>query len=411
MKRLLLLPALLFGTASFAADSNYEISPMLGYNLAEGNIGIKGDDHFLGGLELQRNYKNSKISPEISVLYSPSADYEDGGDTSITRFLFNGVYSFSKNAKMTPFVKAGLGIENVGNEIQKYNETGLVVDAGAGIKVPFTKALALKAEALYLAKVSDAHNKSADNNLIAMVGLTYSFGAEAKKAPKEVVEEKVVAQPELTPVVVVALVEKDSDGDGVYDKLDKCPNTPANSTVSVDGCPISMDDDHDGVSNAKDKCPNTALGTKVDTNGCDIDADKDGVLNVNDICPDTPIGEAVNSDGCPAKVNLQINFGNNSAAILSSSYAELDKYADFLKKYTNYSAKIIGYTDSRGSASYNKKLSLKRARAVMQALVQRGVNPSHLSAIGMGEANPVADNATAEGRAQNRRIEAKLTRN
>jgi len=379
MKRLLLLPALLLGTASFADNGNYEISPMIGYNLAEGNVGIKGDDHFLGGLELQYNYKDSKISPEISVLYSPSADYDGGGDTSITRTLLNGVYSFDKIGDITPFAKAGLGYEFVGSERTNQNEDGLVLDAGAGLKVPFAPSWAFKAEALYLAKVSSAHNDNADNNLIAMVGLTYSFGAAPKEAPKEVVvveKKEVVVAP-----VVVVVAEKDSDGDGVYDKLDKCPNTPANSTVDVNGCPVSMDDDHDGV------------------------------LNAQDICPNTPAGEAVNSDGCPATVNLQINFENNSAAILPSSNERLDRYADFLKKHTNYSAKIVGYTDSRGSESYNKKLSLKRATAVMQALVKRGVAPSQLTATGMGEANPVADNATAEGRAQNRRIEAELTRN
>ena len=379
MKRLLLLPALLLGTASFAGNGNYEISPMIGYNLAEGNVGIKGDDHFLGGLELQYNYKNSKISPEISVLYSPNADYDGGGDTSITRTLLNGVYSFDKIGKITPFAKAGLGYEFVSSERNNQNEDGLTLDAGAGLKVPFAPSWAFKAEALYLAKVSSAHNDNADNNLIAMVGLTYSFGAAPQEAPKEVVvvEKEVVA----APVIVAVAAEVDSDGDGVYDKLDRCPNTPANSTVGADGCPVPMDDDHDGV------------------------------LNAQDICPNTPAGETVNADGCPATVNLHINFENNSAAILASSNERLDKYADFLKKHTNYSAKIVGYTDSRGSASYNKKLSLKRAKAVLAALVQRGVNPAQLTAIGMGEANPVADNATAEGRAQNRRIEAELTRN
>jgi len=378
MKRLLLLPALLLGTASFASDAKYEISPMLGYNLAEGNVGIKGDDHFLGGLEFQYNYKDSKIAPEISVLHSPNVDYDNnGGDTSITRTLLNGVYSFDKVGKITPFAKAGLGYEFVSSERKNYNEDGLVLDAGAGLKVPFAPSWAFKAEALYLAKVSSAHNDNADNNLIAMVGLTYSFGATAKAAPKEEVAVKeVVAKP----VIVAVAAEVDTDGDGVYDKLDKCPNTPANSTVGADGCPISMDDDHDGVLNAKD------------------------------ICPNTPVGEAVNSDGCPVKITLDINFSNNSAVVLPSSNARLDKYANFLKAHTNYSAKIVGYTDSRGSESYNKKLSQRRATAVMKALIARGVNSNQLSASGMGEANPIADNTTTEGRAQNRRIEAELTR-
>ncbi len=378
MKRLLLLPALLLGSASFAADAKYEISPMIGYNLTEGNVGIKDDDHYLGGLEFQYNYEDSKISPEISVLYSPDADYDydGGGDTSITRLLLNGVYSFDKVGKITPFAKAGLGYEFVGTEVNNQNEDGMVLDAGAGLKIPLAPSWSFKAEALYLAKISSAHNDNADNNLIAMVGLTYAFGASAQKEAPAKVEEKTVAAP-----VVVAPVEKDSDGDGIYDALDKCPNTKTGSTVGVDGCAISLDDDNDGV------------------------------LNENDICPNTPAGEAVNSDGCPQTVNLHINFENNSADILASSNAKLDKYADFLKAHTNYSAKIVGYTDSRGSESYNKKLSQKRATAVMKALVQRGVNPSQITALGMGEANPVADNATAQGRAQNRRIEAELTRN
>ena len=375
MKRLLLLPALLLGSATFAADTQYkyEISPMIGYDLVEGNVGIDGDDHYLGGIELQYNPENSKISPEFSVLYSPSADYEGGDeDTSITRLLLNGVYSFDKMGKITPFVKAGLGYEFVGTEAEDYNEDGLVVDAGAGLKVPFAQAWSFKAEALYLAKVTSAHNSIADNNLITIVGLTYAFGAKAQKeAPQEVVEE--------VEEVVIVPAEVDSDGDGVYDALDKCPNTPAGSTVGADGCPIEMDDDHDGVINSKDLCPNTPMGEKVDANGC------------------------------PITINLHVNFANDSAQIPAEANPLLDKYAAFLKNNTNYSAKIVGYTDDRASMEYNKKLSQRRAQAVVDALIQRGVNPNQLTAIGMGELNPVASNATAEGRAQNRRIEAELS--
>jgi OOP family OmpA-OmpF porin len=379
MKRLLLLPALLLGTASFASDAKYEISPMVGYNIAEGNLGMKNNGYLLGGLELQFNSPKSKISPEFSFYYAPKADYKgtNTGDTNIIRGAFNGVYTFDKQGSITPFAKAGLGLENFTADDQ-YNNDGLFVDAGAGVKVPFTQNLALKLEAIYMAKINNSHAGNADSNLMTLVGLTYSFGATAKAAPKEevVVEEEVVAEP----VVVAVPVEVDTDGDGVYDALDKCPNTPQNATVNAQGCPVSMDDDHDGVLNAKD------------------------------ICPNTPAGEAVNSDGCPVKVTLDINFNNNSAVVLPSSNARLDKYADFLKAHTNYSAKIVGYTDSKGSESYNKKLSQRRATAVMKALVARGVNPDQLSASGMGEANPIASNATAEGRAQNRRIEAELTR-
>jgi len=376
MKSLLLLPALLLGSATFAADTQYkyELSPMIGYNLAEGNLGIKGDDYMLGGVELQFNKPDSTISPELSVLYMSGVDYDaSAGDTSITRVLLNGVYSFDAFNAITPFVKAGAGYEFVGNEVQNYNESGFVVDAGAGIKFPITDAWALKAEAIYLAKIDNKHNTTADNNLIGLVGLTYSFGAVEKPAPKE---EPVIVE-EVAVIAVVA--EKDSDGDGVYDALDKCPDTPAGSTVGADGCPISMDDDQDGVTNDKDLCPNTPMGEKVDSNGC------------------------------PISVNLHINFANDSAVIPAEANPLLDKYATFLKNNTNYSAKIVGYTDDRASMEYNKKLSLRRAQAVVDALVKRGVNPAQLSAIGMGELNPIASNDTAEGRAKNRRIEAELS--
>ncbi len=375
MKTRLFLSLLLAGTLTQASDYKYEISPMLGYNAAEGNIGLEDKGHYLGAAELQYNLEDSKISPELSVLYSPNAEYDGQGNTAITRTLLNGVYSFDKIGSLTPFAKAGLGYEFVSSEVTNYNENGAVLDAGAGLKVPLTPSWAFKAEAMYLAKVSNAHNSNADNNFIALIGLTYSFGA---KKQKEIAQEPVVQKPVIKEKVVIV---KDSDGDGINDNFDRCPNTPAN--------------------------------TKVDGNGCkiDLDVDKDGIVNSKDLCPNTPVGEAVNSDGCPATANLHINFANNSADIVAMSGKELDKYADFLTTYKNYSAKIVGYTDSRGSASYNKKLSQRRAQAVVKALEERGVDASQLKALGRGEANPVADNATAAGRAQNRRIEAELTRN
>jgi len=413
MKKLLIVPALLLSTATFAKEYKYELSPMIGYNIAEGNLGLKDDGYLTGGLEFQFNSPGSKISPEFSIYYAPSVDYDAGGDTNVVRGAFNGVYDFEKSGMFKPFVKAGVGLENFSDNAAG-NNNGLFFDAGAGAKVAFTKNLALKLEAIYMAKINNAHAGNADSNLMTLVGLTYSFGAMAQKeAPVVIEEEEVVAveKPVEAVVIVPVAVEKDSDGDGIYDKLDRCPNTPANSTVGVDGCVVVFDDDHDGVSNAADKCPNTPLNTKVDASGCDIDMDHDGVLNAQDICPDTPLGEAVNSDGCPKSIDLHINFENNSYKIKEASMENVKKYADFLKKYTNYSAKIVGYTDDRGAASYNQKLSEKRANEVKRALISLGVNPAQLSAMGKGEANPVATNATKEGRAQNRRIEAELTRN
>ena len=393
MRKLLLIPALL-GSMAVADNYKYELSPMIGYNIAEGNLGIKNNGYFTGGLEFQINSTQSKLSPELSLYYAPSVDYSGSGDTDVIRGAFNGVYTYDKLGTVTPFSKVGLGIEGFTTNKNNNNDR-FFFDAGVGAKVNFTDNLALKLEAIYMLKPTTLHAGNADSNLMTLVGLTYSFGAQAqKKSP-----------------VVTAPVAVDSDGDGVLDTNDKCPNTPDNTTVDVTGCPVAQDDDNDGVLNILDKCPNTPAGVQVDAKGCKInpDLDGDGVLNAQDMCPDTPANSAVDQNGCPATITLDIQFQTNSYTVTSDSFANLDKYASFLKKNPNYSAQIVGYTDNRGAASYNQRLSEKRAQEVVKMLEARGVSSSQLSAKGMGEANPIADNTTAAGRAQNRRIEAQLT--
>ena len=383
MKRLLLIPALMFGSVTMAKDYNYEITPLIGYNIAEGNIDV--DDYTVFGAELQYNGYDSVIKPELSLLYS-NADYNTAGikDTDIWRVAVNGVYEYDKLGSIIPLAKAGLGYEHMSDDYTSVtgNEANCAfIDVGVGAKIPFNDMMALKLEAVYMLKYNDARF---DSNLAVLAGLNIAFGEKAQK-PAPVVAAEPTPEPEPVPAPVVAA-----------------------APVVVDG-----DDDKDGVLNSVDKCPTTPAGVEVDANGCkvDNDTDKDGVLNDKDICPNTPLGEAVNSDGCPKKITLHAKFENNSAEVKAESFDLIQKYADFLNKYTNYSTKIVGYTDSRGSEAYNQKLSERRANSIMDSLVEKGVNPKQLSASGKGEANPIADNSTSEGRAQNRRIEAELTRN
>jgi OOP family OmpA-OmpF porin len=369
----ILLSALLLGSVAVASDYNYEVSPLIGYNFAEGNIDV--DDYFTFGAELQYNGFDSVIKPEFSVFYS-KADYNipaPTSDTDVLRIALNGVYEFDEVGAMIPFAKAGVGYENMSdaNKGQTGNTNSAYLDAGFGAKIPLTEQLALKLETIYMLKDNDG---TTDNNLAVLAGVTFSFGAKAQKAAPIVVEEE-------------------------------------EEVVVVDG-----DDDNDGILNSQDSCLYTPAGVKVDALGCalplvDNDTDKDGVLNADDICPKTPLGEAVNSDGCPTIVNLHIKFENNSDKLTPASEELMQTYADFLKAHTNYSAEIIGHTDSRGSKSYNQKLSQKRAEAVVADLVARGVDAKQLSSKGEGELNPIATNDTEEGRQANRRIEAKLTKN
>jgi len=378
MKKLLLIPALLLSSAVMATDYNYEITPVIGYNIAEGNLNL--DDYARYGVELQYNGFDFPIKPELS-LTSGKADYDSGinsnKDTRVCRGALNGVYEFDKVGIVTPLAKAGLGYESM-SDTYNANTNSAFVDAGVGAKVAFNDWIALKLETVYMLKYN--HHRY-DNNLAILAGLNFAFGAKAQKvvAQEEVVEEVVEKTIVAAPVAVAV---------------------------------VAADDDNDGVVNTQDRCPTTPTGNPVDANGCclDLDDDKDGVLNSKDICPNTPLGDAVNSDGCPKSVNLHIKFENNSYNVASESDALMQKYADFLIEHTNYSANIVGYTDSRGSENYNQKLSENRANAVKDLLIKKGAPASSLTSAGMGEANPIADNGTSQGRAENRRIEAELTK-
>jgi OOP family OmpA-OmpF porin len=140
------------------------------------------------------------------------------------------------------------------------------------------------------------------------------------------------------------------------------------------------------------------------------DDDKDGVVNTADRCPSTPAGDKVDSVGCSLTVRLEVYFDTNSDQIKPESYPDLDRVVEFMTRTVPSASGVVeGHTDSVGDDAYNLKLSQRRADAVRKYLVDKGVPSSRLEARGFGEAQPVADNKTADGRAQNRRVV--LTRN
>lgn len=243
----------------------------------------------------------------------------------------------------------------------------------------------------------------------------------------------------------------DSDHDGVPDYMDKCPNTPKGVHVDKDGCPLDtdrdgvpdyrdvcpetpkgvkvddlgcpLDSDGDGVPDYKDKCPDTPAGVQVDQDGCPLDSDHDGVPDYLDKCPDTTPGVKVDSTGCPVKevikekvkempiesakltLSAGASFAFGKSELLPSAYRELDKVIKTMKEFPDSRWLIAGFTDNIGSDNINKKVSLARAKAVEEYLTGNGISINRLKIIGYGKANPVASNATEEGRAKNRRVE------
>lgn len=166
-----------------------------------------------------------------------------------------------------------------------------------------------------------------------------------------------------------------------------------------------IDSDGDGITDDKDQCPGTPAGVEVDPQGCPLDSDGDGVYDYLDKCPGTPAGAKVDARGC--WVLKGVTFDTGKSTIKPLSFPVLDEVVTIMKKNPGLKVEIQGHTDNRGAEEYNQTLSENRARAVMEYLMQKGIEQGRLSYIGYGFAKPAASNLTAEGRAQNRRVELK----
>ncbi len=205
-------------------------------------------------------------------------------------------------------------------------------------------------------------------------------------------------------------VKLDVDEDNIIDNQDLCDNSLLENNIMPYGCKkMSRDGDGDGVIDAKDKCQLTPKNAKVSPDGCALDGDMDGVKDYKDKCLNTPIGYEVNGDGCATSLNLGVNFKYYSDIIESNSFENIAKFAEFIKKNTNYQLNIVGHTSSKGDEDLNMALSKRRAVAVKQALVELGVHPDMITTEGRGENDPIVNDDTAEGKLINRRVEIEIT--
>ncbi|WP_457563786.1 OmpA family protein [Caminibacter pacificus] len=136
------------------------------------------------------------------------------------------------------------------------------------------------------------------------------------------------------------------------------------------------------------------------------DSDGDGVPDIKDKCPNTPKNLTVDHNGCPVLARLYINFDFNKAYVKKIYYPQIKKVAEVLKSNPKLKIEVAGYTDNVGSASYNQKLSYKRAKAVADILIKKyGVDSKRIVVKGYGEKYPLVPNTTATNRALNRRVE------
>jgi OOP family OmpA-OmpF porin len=217
--------------------------------------------------------------------------------------------------------------------------------------------------------------------------------AQASGCGKAVAAESLATGAAMNAFVQEVLIsgKTDSDGDGVFDDKDRCPDTPRGVVVDLLGCPL--DSDKDGVPDYKDKCPDTPKGSQVDANGCP---------------PPKPTLGKVTAAG--TYIFKDIQFESNKASLKSSSFATLNNIAEALKAQPDMKVEIQGHTDSMGKHDYNVGLSQRRAETVKAYLVNKGVDSERMVPRGYGPDRPIASNGTNQGRAANRRVEFKPIR-
>lgn len=261
-------------------------------------------------------------------------------------------YAFGDREGFTPFVVGQIG--GIHNDVVPDDDDGISLHANVGLGAVsgplFDSGLKLRAEARYMYDDFDGITGTASEDEGGFNDWRFSVGLELPLGRTKTVEvEKIVYETR----EVEKIVEKpfvDSDGDGVPDD--------------------------------RDKCPDTISGAKVDSDGCMI---MNQTITFNNI-----------------------NFELNSAEITASSRPSLDRVAKALKAQDDFKVEIAGHTDSTGSASYNETLSDKRAKSVRQYLIDQGIDADRMTARGYGEMEPIASNDNQSGRAMNRRVEFRV---
>ncbi len=412
-----ILTALVAATAILAAlpttvqaeteVGQWYVSPMISYIVDDEDRPV--DEKFSGyHLGLGKAF-HEKWDFEINAIlttFSGRPDIEQWG----LGFDFHHV--FNRAGRLSPYLLAGIGY--IDTDLNPGGQSNAMASYGVGVDIDLFEGVPanLRGEARVRSDFAESQNLQ---DVLYSIGFSVPFGMAS--APMDSDGDGVPDETDRCPgtpagaVVDARGCEIDSDGDGVVDSKDQCPDTRRGARVDANGCEIFGDSDGDGVTDNVDQCPNTPRGAKVDARGCELDSDGDGVVDSKDRCPGTAAGVRVDVNGCEIKGKIDlpgVQFELNSANLKADTTAILDTAAATLRLNSDLKVEVAGHTDSQGAESYNQTLSQQRADAVRQYLISNGASADMLTARGYGEAQPVADNGTREGRAQNRRVELRI---
>jgi outer membrane protein OmpA-like peptidoglycan-associated protein/opacity protein-like surface antigen len=400
-----------------------------------GRVGLMFSKYF--GVEGAYDRVDSRTKAGGTPWTEPDPGTTMTEEFATTRWSVGLIANLAPHNKVSPYLIGGFSrikfdskAEGVANE----NDNGF--DLGAGIMVRIVPRVHLRIEGRDVGfrfhNASNPYGNDLIHNIWYTGGLQFALGGHPWSATPPVVADSdndgVPDKTDQCPNTPAGCTvdangcPKDADNDSVCDGVDQCPNTPAGTQVNAQGCP--MDADNDGVPDGIDKCPNTLAGCRVDATGCDVDSDGDGVCDGLDKCENTPKSARVDKDGCPIEVSEKetelldtgkivvnnIHFETAKWDILPEDYKVLDEIGNILVNWPQLKIEVGGHTDSRGSVAYNHDLSHKRAQSVLDYLLEHfpQINRDQYTAVGYGELRPIATNKTVEGMARNRRVEFKV---
>jgi OmpA-OmpF porin, OOP family len=365
------------------------------------------------------------IFPKIDVRATFAASFEDYLFKNRPQFGVNdflGEFDLALNLKavndkhwVIPYISAGIGASYYKGYI------GAIAPVGLGLQVNLFNDAFIDLQSQMRLGITD----NTTNHLYHSIGVIGLLGAKKMEEPKVVTppiitkkdtdNDGIMDDDDACPNEAGSAALKgcpDKDGDGIADKNDNCPDKAG--VEKYQGCPIP-DSDGDGVNDEEDKCVNQAGVARYQ--GCPIpDSDGDGINDEEDKCPN--VAGVAEQQGCPAikedvvkKIDYaakNILFESASAKLKSSSFKGLNEVVKLLNENPDVNLNIDGYTDNKGEDEMNQTLSQNRAESVKAYLAGKGISADRMTATGHGKEDPIADNATATGRAKNRRVELKL---
>ena len=408
----------------FNARDNWNILPSLSFVNVSRYVGSGFTFGITGSVNKITRFVEPKTAGNDYYVYNPGDIPYYAGDAVVKYSLMN----LLKSKWFDPSLHIGGGYTWLGEESGSGTANG-----GLGLTFWFTEQVGLSLQSTYKHSF-DEDRYNFPTHMQHFAGLTFKFGGKDTDGdgiydkddacpevagPKEfngcpdTDGDKIIDRDDACPEVA-GLPEfngcPDTDGDGVMDKEDDCPDVAG--LKSMRGCP---DTDGDGVTDKSDKCP-TVKGPADNGGGPWPDTDGDGVLDKDDRCVD--VKGTVANQGCPEMSEEQVMklnayaktilFNSGKATFKKETYPVLQAIAAILKEFPSSRFIIEGHTDSDGKDAMNQTLSENRAAAVKNYLIENGIAAERLNSAGYGESKPIDTNKTAKGKANNRRVEVRL---